>query len=297
MRRDATIIRCCWWGLTRLHLLIWPLILGVSTRTVSALPSQSRRRTTVTTTTPTFDFRKARNKNLFHKISGTTDWRRCSEHLQEYCEEARKADHNSPSIFSSSCFGGRHQPQQKKILLQQPLFIPFRFTAVQSIITKMGAALSTLSVPEMLVLGIFIPSALNKMLAPSIMRKLWPTLPKRIWFPTGVYEITGAFLTILTPEPYSVLGFAMLYSFMGGVLSSIVYIPNNEGHTHISGKGKLGWAGLGPLLPTTGSTALLYTLDKSSTTPIMPCLYFTLGFGIGTWIYHSNKKAKMAKRA
>lgn len=162
----------------------------------------------------------------------------------------------------------------------------------------MGAVLATLSLPEQLVLGIFVPSALNKMFAPSIMRELWPTLPRGIWFPTGLYELTGALLTTgLVPATYAPLGFAMMYAFMGGVFSSLIYIPDEKGHTHASGKGKLGWGGLGPLLPATGSTALLYALDKTATSPVTPSLYTALGFGIGAWLYHANKTAKQSSLA
>eukprot|EP00977_Amphora_coffeiformis_P027798 scaffold34646_cov173-Amphora_coffeaeformis.AAC.4 len=303
MRSIASIVRSCRGCSTRLPLRLWVVFLGaLSTQVAVALTSQSTSRTTTATRTkPSFTLGKAGNTHLFDRISKRIGWQRSRrEQRQEHCEKEQKACNKTPSssIFSSPPLSRRHhRPQQRKILSQQSSFLPFTFTTLQSVITKMGAALSTLSMPEMLVLGIYVPSALNKMFAPSIMRELWPTLPKRIWFPTGVFELTGTLLAILAPAPYTTLGFAMMYSFMGGVLSSLVYIPDEQGHTHLSGKGKLGWGGLGPLLPATGSTALLYALDNSSTTPLAPGLYFTMGFGIGAWIYrYNNNKAKKTKQ-
>ena len=85
------------------------------------------------------------------------------------------------------------------------------------------------------------------------------------------------------------VGLTMLYAFMGGVVSSLVYIRDENGNTHVSGTGKLGRAGLLPLIPTVGCTVLLYLTD-----PLLgflwPCSCLALGFGIGVWIYESSPR-------
>lgn len=158
----------------------------------------------------------------------------------------------------------------------------------------MGATVSTLTNLELVALAIFIPSGLNKIVSPSLLMELWPTLPAWLWRPTGVYEMTGCLLAFLAPPPLGMVGFGMLYSFMGGVMSSLVYIPDDKGRTHASGKGKLGLAGLGPLVPATGSTALVYSLEHYTKGPLIPLFYGILGFGIGAWLYHEEPNTRKA---
>ena len=169
-----------------------------------------------------------------------------------------------------------------------------------------------LSLQQLLVLGIYLPSALNKILSPKMFRDLWPTLPGWLWRPTGLFEMTACLCAILgdsrdtpIPGPIVRVGFAMLYSYMGGVLSSLVYIRDTANNTHISGKGKLGRIGqIGPLVATIVSTIMIYVLDpyhhRRGTTHIpvlqlvlrfLPAtIWISLGVGIGVYIYESFRR-------
>ena len=129
----------------------------------------------------------------------------------------------------------------------------------------MGAMFSSPTGLEIVALNIHVPSGSNKIFYPSLLMDLWPTLPTWFWRPTGVYEITACLLAFVASQPWlAQIGFAMFYVFMGGAMSSLVYIPDDKGYTHAGGNGKFGWAGLGPLDPATLSTALVYYLDKYS---------------------------------
>lgn len=122
-----------------------------------------------------------------------------------------------------------------------------------------------------------------------VMHDLWPALPKWFWFPAGVYEITASLLV----AQHRSLGFGLMYVYMGGVLSSLVYIRDEQGHTHVSGKGKLGLAGmLVPMIATVASTALVCAMDNS--VRWLAPVWGALGFAFGAWLYHSNKKSIFA---
>ena len=155
--------------------------------------------------------------------------------------------------------------------------------------TSLGALWATLAMPQRTLLFIYGPSAVGKLvLGTKVMQPLWPTLPTWIWPATAAWEALALALTVLAP--HAVAGWTMLYAFMGGVLSSLVYIPDQDGYTHVSGKGPLGRAGWLPLLPAVGSTVLLYLADTSPLGLWWSCSCVTLGFGIGVWIYQSSRK-------
>eukprot|EP00979_Chaetoceros_neogracilis_P009618 scaffold2192_cov268-Chaetoceros_neogracile.AAC.20 len=68
---------------------------------------------------------------------------------------------------------------------------------------------------------------------------MWPRLPSWFWAPAGIWETIAGCLLFLGEE-YLDVALGLLFTFMGGILSSVVYIKDENGLTHFSGKGKLG---------------------------------------------------------
>lgn len=191
--------------------------------------------------------------------------------------------------------------RQSRVCSQSLSILPVAASFPRAFVSKMTGLISTgaTTTPEWLALGIFIPSAVNKIANPSAMEELWPTLPKWFWRPAGIFEMTAALLTVFASPPFATVGVNMLYTFMGGVFASLLYIPNDKGYTHISGKGKLEKMGWVPLIPATGTTALLYRyLDRSTSMSLTrssvlgPLLWGCLGFGLGAWIYDRSGNLK-----
>lgn len=165
------------------------------------------------------------------------------------------------------------------------MFAPFRSFWSKTIFA------TTLSLPQWSILAIYWPSALSKvLLRDNVMAKLWPRLPRWLWPAVALWEMVGSALAVLAPSCLGAVGFCMLYAFMGGVLSSLVYVGDDDGNTFVSGKGPLGHAGWLPLVPALGSTLVLFRQDAYLARRGLqgPCGLLALGFGVGVWIYQSS---------
>ena len=77
---------------------------------------------------------------------------------------------------------------------------------------------------------------------------MWPRLPGWFWTPAGIWEITAG-IQIFKGGRNLDFGLVLEFIFMGGVLSSVVYIKDENGNTHFSGKGKLGKNGKLLIIP------------------------------------------------
>lgn len=60
------------------------------------------------------------------------------------------------------------------------------------------------------------------------------------------------------------VGLTMSFVFMGGVFSSILYIKDDKGFTHFSGKGKLKIGGRLMIVPPIVFSGLLYYISSKS---------------------------------
>lgn len=150
---------------------------------------------------------------------------------------------------------------------------------------------------DLLLLGIYIPSGLSKIVAPSNMAEMWPRLPSWFWPVAGFWEVIAALLTRV--EGWEGLAYCMLYMFMGGVFCSVVYIPDQNGHTHVGGKGALGAGGAGMLVPSTLSTAFLVKLQMDNgiyqsmeSWPLIPVVCMAAGFILGMALTNPIQKKK-----
>jgi hypothetical protein len=128
---------------------------------------------------------------------------------------------------------------------------------------------TNLTALEWMLLGIFVPSGVMKMVHPKILQDIWQLLPNWFWFPCGLWELLSALLMVY--PPFHKLGASLLFVYMGGVFASIVWIPtdkqyptNSRRHsTLLSGNNPvLGKIGMLPLIPATLSTLLIYYMDK-----------------------------------
>ena len=153
--------------------------------------------------------------------------------------------------------------------------------------------LNSLTPLQFLLVAIYVPSGLQKVFAPRIMKDLWPGLPRWFWRPAGLWEVVAAILVV---NGRAILGCNLLYSFMGGVLLSIVHMRDKQGNTFLSGKGPLGMAGaVAPLIAAVTSTALVMSQDPRSINAASSwaALCGAVGMWFGLKIYEdpSPKKA------
>jgi len=171
-----------------------------------------------------------------------------------------------------------------------------------SLYFNMSNMLAHLSWNEIILLGVLIPSALNKILAPGLLKEMWPRLPNWFWTPCGLWEVAGVLFStsVFAGEynySYQYIGLPLLYSFIGGVFSSIIAIKNDSGDTIISGKSNLGPMGFMPLVFASLTTYLISTIDTEHTSITNPALYATFGFGWGLFCasFYSEDKGMKVK--
>ena len=83
------------------------------------------------------------------------------------------------------------------------------------------------------------------------------------------------------------VGLGLLLTFMGGAIASIVYIKDEKGYTHFSGKGKLGSSGRFPLVPALVFSAMYVFVslksEESSISPLMMGAFGCIGFAWGAF--------------
>ena len=92
---------------------------------------------------------------------------------------------------------------------------------------------------------------------------MWPRLPPWFWTPAGLWEIIAGYL-LFTGEEYLDVALGLLFIFMGGVFSAVIYIKDEKGFTHFSARGKMGSGGRLFILPGIVMTALyVYVSVKS----------------------------------
>ena len=78
-----------------------------------------------------------------------------------------------------------------------------------------------------ILITIFVPSGISKILIPNQLARLWPKLPYWFWPLAGSWEIVAAMLLLgLNGEsPRHSLAMPMICSFLGGVYYSLLVIP------------------------------------------------------------------------
>ena len=83
---------------------------------------------------------------------------------------------------------------------------------------------------------------------------------------------------------------------MGGVFCSVLWIQDENGNSHASGKGKLGAGGIGMLMHASVGSAIVWRLAQGSGFPnwgIAACL--ALGFTVGAAIGQRPEKVSKKK--
>ena len=118
---------------------------------------------------------------------------------------------------------------------------------------------------------------------------MWPRLPSWFWAPAGIWETIAGCLLFLGEE-YLDVALGLLFTFMGGILSSVVYIKDENGLTHFSGKGKLGPAGTLMIIPGLVFAAMYVYVsiesERSEMAPLSMVAYGLIGFMWG--VFRSN---------
>lgn len=123
---------------------------------------------------------------------------------------------------------------------------------------------------------------------------MWPRLPSWFWGPAGVWEIVaGCFF--LRGEEYLDIALALSFIFMGGVFCSVVYIKDEKGFTHFSGRGKMGTSGRFLILPGLIWSLMYYyiVLQKNQQQHMPPSIisaYMMSGFAWGMFCCSFGEK-------
>ena len=161
-------------------------------------------------------------------------------------------------------------------LVQKMSWFPFRFafphTKKTYFISQkyLHAMENNLNGLQWLLLGIYIPSGVSKVIMPGPLKKIWPQLPAWFWPVCGLWEMLGTVLAVFSKDYYARVGFDMLYIFMGGVFSSILSIKDVNGHTLLHRKAPSGGFGAAFLVSATASVYLLTELDSFNQTISLP---------------------------
>lgn len=149
-----------------------------------------------------------------------------------------------------------------------------------------------LSPTQAMVVAMYGPSGLLKIVAPQVEKTMFPRLPDWFWLPCGLWEVFG--MMALVFWDMSALGLFMLYTFMGGVLFSILQLEDLQGHTLISGKGKvLGDRGRGAIFPCLIGIELLWSLDDTlhdDTCLLIPVLPMLFGWVFGAYLQRQSRQ-------
>lgn len=116
---------------------------------------------------------------------------------------------------------------------------------------------------------------------------MWPRLPSWFWAPAGLWEIVSGCLFLKGGE-YLDTALALSFIFMGGVFCSVVYIKDEKGFTHFSGRGKMGANGRFLILPGIIWSLMYYyiVVQSQESTNIPPSIiyaYMMSGFAWGVF--------------
>lgn len=109
--------------------------------------------------------------------------------------------------------------------------------------------------------------------------ELWPRLPTWFWTPAGLWEIIAGYL-LFTGGEYLDTALGLLFTFMGGVFSAVIYIKDEKGFTHFGARG--GSGGRLFILPAIVWTALYVYVsvksERSDMSTLMMVIYALVGF-------------------
>jgi len=131
--------------------------------------------------------------------------------------------------------------------------------------------------------AISVIGGVAKIAAPGATVQMWPRLPSWFWASAGIWEIIAGYL-LFTGEEYLDAALGLLFIFMGGVLSSVVYIKDENGNTHFSGKGKMGSAGKFMVIPGLLCSAMyVYVSIESERSEMSQLLMVAYGLSGFLW--------------